>query len=222
MVILLFGPPGCGKGTQSRLLSAWLEIPAVSTGEMLRAEVAEGTDLGRQVAGLLASGQFVSDEMVNRIVERQLQQPEFRRGFLLDGYPRTVQQAEFLEGLLRRMGMPSPYVVHLDVPNEEILRRLTSRLQCPNCKRIYNVGGQELRWTEECGDCGALLERRSDDREDVILQRLKTYQAVTGPVLAHYTGPNHLPIDGNQAPELVFKRIEAALGPFLNGFRPKE
>jgi len=189
---------------------------------MLRNEVADGSDLGRQVAGLLSNGQFVSDDMVNQIVERQLQQPEFRRGFLLDGYPRTVQQAQFLESLLSRIGMPSPFVVHLDVPNGEILKRLTSRLHCPNCKRIYNVGGNERRWAEECPECGALLERRSDDREEVILQRLKTYQAVTGPVLAHYTGSNHLPIDGNQAPELVFRRIQTALEPSLNGLKPRD
>lgn len=189
---------------------------------MLRNEVTEGSDLGRQVAGLLSNGQFVSDEMVNQIVERQLQQPGFRRGFLLDGYPRTVQQARFLESLLEKIGMPSPFVVHLDVPNSEILLRLTSRLHCPNCKRIYNVADNERRWTQECSECGALLERRSDDREEVILQRLKTYHAITGPVLAHYTGSNHLPIDGNQSPELVFKRIQTALSPSLNGLQPRD
>jgi len=220
LVILLFGPPGSGKGTQSRLLSAWLGVPALSTGEMLRSEVAEGTELGRTVSELLASGQFVNDDLVNQIVTRKLQQPDYERGCLLDGYPRTVQQAEFLEAFLLSAGKPRAHVVHLDVPSEVILARLTSRLQCPNCKRTYNVTTEDLRWTTECGECGALLERRSDDRQEVILQRLRTYHDVTGPILALYTGEHYHRIDGNLPPDDVFLRIQHSLRPCLNGLQP--
>jgi adenylate kinase len=218
---LLFGPPGSGKGTQSRLLSAWLGVPALSTGEMLRSEVAEGSELGRAVSELLANGQFVSDDMVNQIVTRKLQQPDYERGCLLDGYPRTVQQAEYLEDFLKQIGKPRAHVVHLDVPSEVILGRLTSRIHCPNCKRTYNVSASELRWTTECGECGALLERRADDREDVIRQRLLTYDNVTGPILALYTGEHYHKIDGNLSPDEVFQHIQDSLRPRLNGLQPK-
>lgn len=203
------------------MLSAWLDVPALSTGEMLRSEVAEGSELGRAVAELLANGQFVSDDLVNQIVTRKLQQPDYARGCLLDGYPRTVQQAEYLEAFLNGIGKPRSHVVHLDVPSEVILGRLTSRLHCPNCKRTYNVSASELRWTTECGECGALLERRSDDREEVILQRLKTYEDVTGPILALYTGDYYHRIDGNLSPDEVFQQIQCCLKPRLNGLQPK-
>ena len=188
---------------------------------MLRSEVADGTELGRAVSELLASGQFVGDDLVNQIVTRKLQQADYARGCLLDGYPRTVQQAEYLESVLQGIGKPRAHVVHLDVPSEVILSRLTSRLHCPNCKRTYNVSAENLRWTTECGECGALLERRSDDREDVILQRLRTYHDVTGPILAHYTGDHYHKIDGNLAPDEVFQQIQRSLRPSLNGLLPK-
>jgi len=203
------------------LLSAWLGVPALSTGEMLRSEVAEGSELGRAVSELLANGQFVNDELVNRIVSRKLQQPDYSRGCLLDGYPRTVQQAEFLESFLQGVGKPRAHVVHLDVPNEVILGRLTSRIHCPNCKRTYNVSAADLRWTTECGECGALLERRSDDREEVILQRLRTYQDLTGPILALYTGEHYHQINGDLPPDEVFLQIQHSLRPRLNGLQPK-
>lgn len=220
MVILLFGPPGSGKGTQSRLLSSWLSVPALSTGEMLRSEVAEGTDLGRAVSELLATGKFVSDELVNQIVVRKLLQPDHARGCLLDGYPRTVQQAEHLEQFLASAGKNRSHVVHLDVPSEMIVSRLTNRLQCPNCKRIYNVSSGELRWTTECGECGALLERRADDRESVILQRLHTYHDITGPILELYNGKHYHRIEGTLAPEDVFLQIQQALRPHLGPLTP--
>ena len=188
---------------------------------MLRSEVAEGSELGRAVSELLASGQFVNDELVNQIVTRKLQQPDYEHGCLLDGYPRTVQQAEFLEAFLAGVGKPRAHVVHLDVPSEVILGRLTSRIHCPNCKRTYNVSAADLRWTTECGECGALLERRSDDREDVIRQRLRTYHEVTGPILALYTGEHYHKIDGNLSPDDVFLAIQQSLRPCLNGLHPK-
>lgn len=200
------------------MLSSWLGVPALSTGEMLRSEVAEGTELGRAVAELLANGQFVSDDMVNRIVVRKLQQPDYARGCLLDGYPRTVQQAEYLDAFLTNAGKPRALVVHLDVPNEVILARLTSRLQCPNCKHIFNLTTDALGWTTECTECGSLLERRADDREDVILSRLRTYHDVTGPILALYTGENYHRIDGTRSPDEVFHGIQERLRPCFDGF----
>lgn len=188
---------------------------------MLRSEVAEGSELGRAVAELLANGQFVSDDLVNQIVTRKLQQPDYASGCLLDGYPRTVQQAEFLEAFLAGIGKPRPHVVHLDVPGEVILGRLTSRIHCPNCKRIYNVTAADLRWTTECGECGALLERRADDRDEVIRQRLLTYEKVTGPILALFTGDHYHRIDGNLSPDDVFLEIQQSLRPALNGLFPK-
>lgn len=208
MILVLFGPPGSGKGTQSRLLSRWLGIPAVSTGDMLRAEVASGSRLGQMLAETLRLGQYASDDLVNQIVVHQLESAE--RGLILDGYPRTVEQADFLRRALTARQMPPPVALHLDVPAKVIVHRLQSRRICGGCRRVYNLQQVVPQRTGYCDDCGSELSLRTDDQPEVVMQRLDTYDRVTTPIFAHF--PYSVAIDGNRQPEAVFSDIQVKLG----------
>src|SRR5215471_11469734 len=150
MILLLFGPPGCGKGTQAAILADRFHIPAISTGEMFRAECKAGTELGKAACTILSQGKLVGDEIVNGIVASRISRSDCKDGFLLDGYPRTVPQAIFFTGLLRERRLPEAAVIHLDVPDEVLVARLTARRQCPKCLRIYNVISQPPRVPERC------------------------------------------------------------------------
>ncbi len=210
MIILLFGPPGCGKGTQATLIASRFNIPAISTGEMFRAECKAGTELGK-ACSVISKGGLVSDDIVNEIVASRIAKSDCVSGFLLDGYPRTVAQARFFSALLAGRGLPRPVIVHLDVPAAALVARLTARRQCPSCKRIYNVVSQPPRSEGVCDDDGAALICRDDDREEVILRRLQAYQEQTGPILAWYGEPNCIRIDGNRPPAKVSEDVRAQL-----------
>jgi adenylate kinase len=211
MIFLLFGPPGCGKGTQSASLAERFGIPAISTGEMFRAECKAGTPLGKAASAILAAGGLVGDDIVNGMVANRIAQPDCARGFLLDGYPRTVPQAEVFAKLLRERGLPDPVVIHLDVADSVLVARLTARRQCPQCKRIYNVISQPPRTAGRCDDDGAELMTRADDREEVIRQRLHAYEEQTGPILKYYGPALVRKVDGAAAPEQVAKAIAEAV-----------
>jgi len=213
VVLLLFGPPGSGKGTQSRLITNWLGIPAISTGDMLRAEIQAGTPLGTAAQSIMASGGLVGDDLVNEMLANRVSQPDCKAGFLLDGYPRTVEQAEFLDRLLCERGIPKPVILHLDVPMDALVGRMSSRRQCPTCKRIYNLLHQPPVQTGVCDDDGTLLITRKDDQEDVVRERLRTYDAVTRPVLAHYQDRNYHQIRGDRSPSYIFEEITGILEP---------
>ena len=177
MVLLLFGPPGSGKGTQSRLITNWLRIPGISTGDMLRAEIQAGTDLGRTAQSIMAAGGLVGDDLVNKMLVNRVSQPDAQGGFLLDGYPRTLEQAEFLDRMLAERRLPKPVVLHLDVPLDALAGRLTSRRQCPTCGTIYNLLHQPPKKAGLCDNDGSPLITRKDDQEDVVLERLRNYVA---------------------------------------------
>lgn len=211
MILLLFGPPGCGKGTQAALLAERYGIPAISTGEMFRAECKAGTPLGKMACSLLAAGKLVPDEITNEIVAGRTAKPDCASGFLLDGYPRTVPQAERFSALLRERRLPDPVVIHLDVPDRDLVARLTARRQCPQCKHIYNLLSQPPRATGICDDDGAALVEREDDREEVILERLKAYRELTGPILKWYGQATVRTVDGSAAPERVHVAVERAI-----------
>lgn len=215
MVILLFGPPGCGKGTQSPAISKLLDIPAISTGEMLRGEVGAGTPLGNQVKSILASGGLVSDELVNEIVKSRISQPDCKNGFLLDGYPRTLAQAKYLDGLLASMGFPPPTVFHLATPKSVLIERISSRRQCPVCGRIYNLLFKPPQAPETCDVDGAALIRRADDSVEVVTARLDAYEKQTAPIMVHYAGCDYHSIPANRPPAEIFQEIEAILKPRL-------
>jgi adenylate kinase len=211
VIILLFGPPGCGKGTQASQIAERFNIPAISTGEMFRAECKAGTDLGKNVCSILSSGGLVSDDLTNRVVASRLRKPDCGSGFLLDGYPRSVAQAVFLSDFLKREKMPEPVIVHLDVPVETLVSRLTSRRQCPSCSRIYNLLSLRPKVDGRCDVDGTELIQREDDNETTIRQRLKSYTDLTGPVLGYYQRRNYYRVDGNQPPSDIFRRISFLL-----------
>jgi len=211
VILLLFGPPGCGKGTQSEFLSERFGIPAISTGEMFRAECKAGTELGKIACSILSSGGLVSDDITNRIVAGRIAKADCKGGFLLDGYPRTVPQAQAFAAVLRERGLPDPVVVHLDVADAVLVKRLTARRQCPQCKHIYNLNSQPPRVAERCDHDGAELITREDDREEVIRQRLHAYEEQTGPILKYYGAGLVHKVDGAAPPETVAKAIEEAV-----------
>lgn len=216
MVLLLFGPPGSGKGTQSRLITNWLAIPAISTGEMLRAEMDAGTPLGEAARSIVTSGGLVGDDLVNEMLKYRISQPDCARGFLLDGYPRTLDQAQFLDRLVAERDLPNPVILHLDVPMDALLGRITSRRQCPACQRIYNLLHEPPRNADLCDDDGTPLITRKDDQDDVIRERIRTYDEQTRPVLAHYQHRDtYYQIRGDRSPAYIFEEIVGILEPLV-------
>jgi adenylate kinase len=211
VILLLFGPPGCGKGTQAAHLAERFQIPAISTGEIFRAECKAGTELGQVACKIMSSGGLVGDDIVNGMVASRIARADCAGRFLLDGYPRTVPQAIEFRALLRERGLPDPAVIHLDVAEEALVARLTARRQCPKCLRIYNVMWQPPRQTGRCDDDGEQLLTREDDQEAVIRQRLAAYRELTGPVLGWYGEAAVRTVDGALPPEEVTRAIENAV-----------
>lgn len=211
MILLLFGPPGCGKGTQATSLAEKFHIPAISTGEMFRAAVKAGTELGKRASAIMQAGGLVGDNIVNGIVAGRIAEPDCKHGFLLDGYPRTVPQAQNFAGVLKELGLPEPVVIHLDVPDSALVERLTARRQCPKCLRIYNLQSQPPRQAGICDNDGAELLTRVDDHESVIRDRLRAYSELTGPILDWYGPVRVHTVNGNQPPAQVAQSIEQAV-----------
>jgi len=216
LVLLLFGPPGSGKGTQSGRISNWLGIPAISTGDMLREEIKAGSALGNAAQSIMASGGLVGDDLVNRMLAQRVSSPDSAHGFLLDGYPRTVEQAEYLDALLAERQLQTPIVLHLDVPMDALVGRLTSRRQCPKCKRIYNLLQLPPRVPGICDDDGTPLITRKDDSKEVVTERIRTYDEVTRPVLAYYQDRKYYQIRGDRSPEYIFEAISGVLEPIVS------
>ncbi|MGH9632910.1 MAG: adenylate kinase family protein, partial [Bryobacteraceae bacterium] len=208
MVILLFGPPGSGKGTQSPLITKLLKIPAISTGEMLRAESEAGTALGQTAARLVAEGRLVGDEIVNEMLVKRLSQPDCERGFLLDGYPRTVPQAQFLDDWVCERGLQSPTVIHLATPTSVLIERISARRQCPVCGTIYNLLFKPPKKPGVCDLDGTPLVRRKDDTVEVVSARLKQYEDLTAPVIAHYSNRDYHALNGNRPPAEIYREVE--------------
>ena len=185
--VVFLGPPGAGKGTQARLVARRLRIPHISTGELFRETVKQGTPLGLAAKSFMERGDLVPDEVVNEMVRQRLQAADSDAGFLLDGYPRTLAQAETLKRLLReREGCGPPVVVNLGVSYTVIVQRLGGRRICPVCQRTYNLASQPPSNDTVCDDDGAALQQRPDDREEAIRERLAAYQAQTAPLIEHY------------------------------------
>ncbi|MBV9505213.1 MAG: nucleoside monophosphate kinase, partial [Acidobacteriia bacterium] len=207
MIVLLLGPPGCGKGTQATALAAHFQIPIISTGELFRAECNSGTALGVLAASLMSQGKLVDDSIVNELVASRVSRRDCLDGFLLDGYPRTLMQARYLSSLLETRGRREPLVIHLEVPPSTIVSRLMARRQCPQCRRIYNLVSQPSRSLGLCDQDGAALMIRDDDREEVIRERLQVYETRTGPILDWY-GPLVHRVPGDRPAHLVEMEIE--------------
>lgn len=219
MILLLFGPPGCGKGTQAPLLKERLGIPAISTGDLLRRESQQPTPRGHDIDALLAAGQLVADSLVNELLEARLHEPDCQDGFLIDGYPRTVEQASHLLHLLERLpasaaGPSLPTLVHMDVPASVLVERLSARWSCPACGVIYNVLSRPPRQAGLCDHDLTPLTQRKDDTVATALRRLEAYRHVTDPVLTFFAATGSarvLHVNGHQTPEDVYAEIKAEL-----------
>jgi len=181
--VVLIGPPGSGKGTQAVRLAERYAIPHISTGEILRSAVRAGTELGRQVAEIMAKGSLVSDELMTDLVRARLREPDVARGFVLDGYPRTVRQAQALDEMMSRAPM---MVILIDVPDAEIVRRMGTRRVCDSCRLTQSVADAFHPDSEPCPYCGGTLVRRPDDEPETVRRRLATYAEYARPVVEHY------------------------------------
>lgn len=211
MIVLLFGAPGSGKGTQSRFISERRKIPTISTGEMLREEIRNETALGVAAKSILASGGLVDDDLVNVMVVHRITQRDCRKGFILDGYPRTVPQAVFLSRFLQDTKLPQPAVIHLDVPVSVLVTRLSSRRHCARCGRIYNLLFQPPARAGVCDTDGEILIHRDDDREYVVRQRMEAYHRLCAPLIEYYGGPNYHRVDGQCSPEEISEQIKGII-----------
>jgi adenylate kinase len=212
MNLVLLGPAGAGKGTQAALLAEQYQIPKISTGEMLREVAQHGGEAGRRIAELIDHGSMVPDEVVVDLVRERLGQSDTKGGFVLDGFPRTVGQAEALDQILRESGRKLTAVLNLEVGEDELIRRLSGRRVCPVCGASYHLVSHPPRVPGRCDVEGAPLEQRPDDRPEAIRERLKLYRERTRPVLEYYRARGLLwPIEGDQAMAEVAERIRRVL-----------
>lgn len=210
MRIVLLGAPGSGKGTQAQRLQAKYGVPQVSSGDLLRDAVARGTELGRKAKSVMDAGQLVSDDIVLGLIRDRLRKPDAASGFILDGFPRNIDQANSLNALLKELGQPIDAVLQLDVRRETLMRRLAGRRTCPTCGTVYNVHSLPPG-VSTCSRDGAQLYQRPDDKEDVVAKRLEVYQTQTQPLMEHYSKLGLLRVvAGEGALEEVFERMEAA------------
>jgi len=210
--LIIFGPPGSGKGTVSEEVAKVYNIPHISTGDLLREHVSKGTALGMKAKEHMDRGELVPDELINEILEDALSSSECKRGFILDGYPRTVAQAEELERILSKLGLHIDWVINLNVSDEEIVRRLSTRRICKVCGAVYNLVTNPPKAEGVCDKCGGTLILRDDDKPDVVRTRLQTYVKMSAPVLNHYVARNKvLNIDGSGDVATVRARVLRAL-----------
>jgi adenylate kinase len=209
--LAFLGPPGAGKGTQARALAREWSVPHVATGDMLRDAAAAGTPLGLEAKGYMDRGALVPDDVIIRMIAERLRQPDARNGFLLDGFPRTIAQAEGLERLLKDLGQPLERVVYFDVAEPELVRRLTGRRVCRACGHSFHVVSSPPRRDGVCDACGGELYQRADDAEATVLNRLKVYAQQTSPLLDWYRGRGVLESVRGEGPiEAIRAAVRAA------------
>jgi adenylate kinase len=213
--LVLVGPPGAGKGTQAEFIAAHLAVPKISTGDIFRANVGQGTPLGREAKQYMDSGQLVPDQVTITMVRDRLAERDAGDGFLLDGFPRTVPQAVALDKMLADLGTQLDLVLELVVDEDEVIRRITGRRQCRGCGKIWHVEFDPTRLEGACDRCGGQLYQRDDDRLEVIEERLRVYQRDTAPLVDFYGGQAKLVgIDATGPVEDVTVRAIDALRPY--------
>ncbi len=215
MRLVLVGPPGAGKGTQAQFIAAQFAIPKISTGDIFRANVSQGTDLGVTAKKYMDAGDLVPDEVTNAMVHERLKEDDASDGFLLDGFPRTVPQAETLDGMLVDMGTALDVVLELVVDDEEVIRRLSGRRTCRSCGHIWHVDFDPPTREGICDHCGGELFQRDDDKPDTVQHRLDVYAEQTAPLIAFYAETGILVgIDATGPVDDVTERATAALRPY--------
>ncbi len=214
MKLILLGAPGAGKGTVAKLLTGVDGSVQISTGDILRGAVQAGTELGKQADAYMKAGDLVPDDLIMGIMEQRLQEPDCDKGFLLDGFPRTIPQAEALKALLEKIGITLDMAVNLDVPREVILDRLTTRRTCSNsdCQAIYNVKSNPPKQEGVCDKCGSPVIQRDDETEEAISKRLETYNEKTAPLAAFYEKEGLLTNVNATSSEVVVQTIKEKVG----------
>lgn len=210
MRIILVGPPGAGKGTQAESIKENYKIAHISTGDILRDNVKRGTDLGKKAKEFMDAGKLVSDELIIDMMRGRLQEDDAKEGFMLDGFPRTINQAEALSKLLDEMSLKLDAVVLLDVSDETVVGRLTSRRVCSACGAIYNTVAHPTKVEGVCDQCGGKVIQRDDDKEDVIRNRLKVYHEQTAPITDYYAGKGLLhKVDATSEKDAALKLLKS-------------
>lgn len=213
MYILLMGPPGAGKGTQAERLIETYGIPQISTGDMFRAAVKEQTPLGLEAKKYMDNGQLVPDAVTVGIVKERLAKDDCKKGFILDGFPRTTSQAVSLDAILQDLGIKLNGVVNITVPDEELVRRTTGRQICRSCGATYHITFKPSKKAGVCDKCGGALYQRDDDKMETVKKRLSVYAAQTKPLIDYYKNSNlYIEINGAGEMDAVFNDIVASLG----------
>ena len=214
MRLIIMGPPASGKGSQGPFIEKHYHIPHISTGAMFRDEIKKGSTLGNTLKAILDQGQFVSDDLTNQMVEQRLLQADAKKGFLLDGYPRTVPQAQFLDNFLKTQGLKIDYAINLFADEDLLIKRVTGRRTCPNCGAIYNIYSSLKPKVENiCDLCGTTLVKRSDDTEEVIKERLVVYHNKTEPIIQYYQDKGIvINVDGSLTAEGTFLQFLDLVG----------
>ena len=214
MKLILLGAPGAGKGTVAKLLTGVDGSVQISTGDILRGAVQAGTELGKQADAFMKAGDLVPDDLIMGIMEARLQEPDCEKGFLLDGFPRTIPQAEALKSLLDRLAIKLDMAVNLDVPREVILDRLTTRRTCSNsdCQAIYNVKSNPPKQEGVCDKCGGPVIQRDDETEEAISKRLETYNEKTAPLVSYYEKEGLLTNVNATSSDVVVQSIKEKVG----------
>ncbi len=212
MNILFLGAPGCGKGTQSKIIIKKYNIPQISTGDLLRLEIKSESSLGDEIKDIMASGKFVSDDLVLSLVSKKIEQDECKNGFILDGYPRNISQAESLDTLLKEKNIELEHVFLIDVPTETLIKRCTGRLVCNNCGYIGNTDRGE-KPNDNCSQCSSgKLTQREDDKEETVRNRLKVFDEQTAPIISFYSEKNILhKLTGGDDPSVLSNKITEIL-----------
>lgn len=213
MILVLLGPPGAGKGTQAKLLTAELKIPHISTGDMFRDHKARGTELGKQIQAIMDAGGLVTDEITNAMVKERLSRPDCANGFILDGYPRTADQARFLDGMLNAMGRPITRALSYEVAEDALVERISGRRSCPKCGAVYHVTSTPPKQAGVCDKDGTALVLREDDKPENVRKRMQEYTAKTEPLKRFYADRGLVSVlDGIGEPGAILAATRRLLG----------
>jgi len=213
MKIVMLGAPGAGKGTQAKMIAAKYGIPHVSTGDIFRANIKNGTELGKEAKSYMDKGALVPDELTVRILLDRVAQDDCAKGYVLDGFPRTIPQAEVLDAELTKLNDKIDFAINVDVPDENIVRRMSGRRSCPSCGATYHIVHIPPKQEGVCDKCGAALVQRDDDKEETVKNRLKVYHEQTQPLIDFYEKKDVLKnVDGTVDSEEVFAAIVKILG----------